>query len=82
MCNIDLCQYKDIFGKPMTGAHSYRLFDIAIVDAGLSFCLVLALWKYSGYDFMVCLLVVLALGIIFHRTFCVRTKLDTILFSD
>ena len=27
-----LKQYKDIFGKPNEGVHSYRLFDVAIVD--------------------------------------------------
>lgn len=27
-----LSYYKDIFGAPNTGIHSYRLFDIAIVD--------------------------------------------------
>lgn len=28
----DLSKYKDIFGKPMTGLHKYRIFDIAVVD--------------------------------------------------
>ena len=27
-----LCKYKDIFGKVGEGLHSYRLFNIAIVD--------------------------------------------------
>ena len=31
-----LSKYKDIFGAPNTGAHSYRLFDIAIIDLVLS----------------------------------------------
>lgn len=29
---IDLCHYKDIFGRPREGAQSYRIFDIAVVD--------------------------------------------------
>ncbi len=28
-----LCKYKNIFGAPNTGVHSYRIFNIAIVDA-------------------------------------------------
>jgi hypothetical protein len=31
-----LSEYKDIFGAPNTGAHSYRLFDVAIVDLVLT----------------------------------------------
>ena len=26
------CKYKDILGKPKTGLHSYRVFNVAIVD--------------------------------------------------
>ncbi len=27
-----LCKYSEIFGAPRTGAHAYRVFDLAIVD--------------------------------------------------
>ena len=27
-----LCKYKDALGKPKTGIHSYRIFNIAIAD--------------------------------------------------
>ena len=33
---VDLCKYKDIFGKPNTGAHKYRFFNIAIVDVAVT----------------------------------------------
>ena len=33
---IDLCKYKDILGKPGQGVHSYRIFNIAIVDVILT----------------------------------------------
>ena len=26
------CEYKDIFGKVGEGVHSYRIFNIAVVD--------------------------------------------------
>jgi hypothetical protein len=29
---MELCKYKDMFGKPGEGAHSYRILNIAIVD--------------------------------------------------
>ena len=31
-----LSEYKDIFGAPNTGVHSYRLFDVAIIDLALT----------------------------------------------
>ena len=27
-----MCKYKDIFGKPKTGVHKIRLFNIAFID--------------------------------------------------
>ena len=34
-----LCQYKNIFGKVNEGIHSYRIFNIAIVDVLLTILL-------------------------------------------
>ena len=34
------CKYSDIFGKSRTGIHSYRVFDIAIVDVVLTIILI------------------------------------------
>ena len=33
---MNLCKYKNIFGEPNTGAHKKRIFNIAIVDAGMT----------------------------------------------
>ena len=47
------CKYKDILGKPGEGVHSYRLFDIAIIDVVLTIGLALFIKKYilEDYDF-------------------------------
>jgi|UniRef100_A0A6C0CK86 hypothetical protein len=76
-----LCQYKNIFGKPNTGVHKYRIFNIAIVDVILTmifaYLIYLALPKYNYF----CILFFLfLLGIFFHRLFCVRTTIDKLLF--
>jgi hypothetical protein len=76
-----LCQYKNIFGKPNTGLHKYRIFNIAIVDVILTiifaYFIYLALPKYNYF----CILFFLfLLGIFFHRLFCVRTTIDKLLF--
>ena len=77
---LGLCQYKDIFGRPREGAHSYRIFDIAVVDVVATVIVAffvahvfsIALWKSLVGLFLV--------GIISHRIFCVRTTVDKWIF--
>ena len=77
-----LCKYKNIFGKVDEGIHSYRIFNIAIIDVILTFLLAfiiqLLLPKYNYYHILILLFI---LGIILHRMFCVRTTIDKILFN-
>lgn len=75
-----LCKYKDILGKPGTGAHSYRIFNIAVIDVLLT---ILGAWliaKGMNWTFWKTLLGLFLLGIIMHRIFCVRTTIDKLLF--
>jgi len=77
-----LCKYKDIFGKVGEGIHSYRIFNIAIVDVLLT---ILAAYLihlfYKKYSFLFILLILFILGIILHRIFCVKTTIDKLLFT-
>ena len=77
-----LCKYKNIFGKVGEGVHSYRIFNIAIVDVILTFLLAfiiqLLLPKYNYYHILILLFI---LGIILHRMFCVKTTIDKLLFN-
>ena len=81
MESIGLCKYKDIFGRPKEGGHSYRLFNIAIVDVlftiigGIIFSWLfnIVMWKSIIGLFI--------LGIFFHRLFCVKTTIDKLLFA-
>ncbi|VBB17822.1 hypothetical protein YASMINEVIRUS_285, partial [Yasminevirus sp. GU-2018] len=87
---VMLCQYKDIFGAPNTGAHAYRIFDLAVVDVVstiiVGFLIYWILSKYYAtltlFHLMYIMLALFALGIIAHRMFCVRTTVDKLLFSD
>ena len=76
-----LCKYKDIFGKVGEGTHSYRIFNIAIVDVIFTilgaFIIHLFIPKYS---FLYILILLFITGIIMHRLFCVRTTIDKLLF--
>ena len=77
-----LCKYKDIFGKPGTGAHSYRIFNIAIVDVIFTIIFAWLIAKWMNLCFWKTLLGLFILGIIMHRLFCVRTTIDKLLFPN
>ena len=81
-----LCNYKNIFGKPGEGVHSYRFLNLAIVDVGMTiagafiiYCLFFRDNKFR--TFLYILLFLFILGIIFHRLFCVNTTVDKFLFG-
>ena len=78
---MSLCKYSNIFGAPNTGVHSYRIFDIAIVDLGLTIVLAFGLSFYLDTNFILTLIVILILGIIMHKIFCVNTTLNKLIFE-
>ena len=75
------CQFKDMFGKPGTGLHSYRVLDIAIVDLALTVLGALILSWILPIPFMVMLSILLLLGIFMHWLFCVDTTINKLLFG-
>ena len=77
------CKYKDALGEPKKGLHSYRVFDIAVVDVLFTFLLAKFIQYYlmEEWDFLLILVCCFALGIILHRVFCVKTTIDKLLFS-
>ena len=77
---MNLCRYKNIFGAPNTGAHSYRFFNIAIVDVILTILAAFIISYIFNINFSYTLLSLFILGIISHHIFCVRTTIDKLLF--
>ncbi len=79
---INLCKYSDIFGKVKEGIHSYRIFDIAVLDVLLTVITAYIVHKYffENYSFIYILLGIFIIGIISHRIFCMRTTIDKMLF--
>jgi hypothetical protein len=75
----NLCKYKDIFGKPNEGVHSYRVAGIAIVDFTLTVFAAIIISRVFQIQFWITLVVLLLTGIIMHRMFCVRTAIDRML---
>jgi len=85
MNTLSLCRYKDIFGKPNTGLHSYRLFGIAIIDVifTILFAYILNVVLKEIFDVNLKVLhVILALfviGEIMHILFCVSTPITRLI---
>jgi hypothetical protein len=78
---MSLCPYKYIFGKPGEGIHSYRIFDIAIVDVIATIFGAYLISIVTKHNFKVVLFILFIIGIISHRLFCVRTTVDKLLFA-
>jgi len=77
------CKYKDIFGKVGEGLHSYRLFNIAIVDviSTIFVAYLLKIYIFPQRSFLKLTIILFLLGIILHRIFCVKTTLDKMIFG-
>lgn len=78
---MDLCKYRNIFGSPGSGVHSYRIFNLAIVDVAFTIIGAYFIAQYIGYPFHYVLPALFLLGIIMHRIFCVQTTVDLWLFQ-
>ena len=77
-----LCKYRNIFGKVGEGVHSYRIFNIAIVDVVFTILAAYIIHLFvPKYSFIYILLFLFITGIILHHIFCVRTTVDKFLFG-
>jgi hypothetical protein len=79
---MDLCKYKDIFGEPRKGVHSYRMFDLAIVDVIATYLLSLYISKYyKEYSVLKLFIILMVLSVFIHKIFCVETTLTKMVFK-
>jgi hypothetical protein len=72
---MSFCKYKDIFGKPKEGPHSYRILNIAIVDTVLTIIIGYLISKIFKLKLSYVIITLFILGIIVHKMFCVETTL-------
>jgi fatty acid desaturase len=79
--SLNLCKYKNLFGKPGEGIRKYRILDIAIFDTAVVIIIGLLFSYFTGYNIWVTLAVLFISGIIVHRMFCVRSGVDKLLFT-
>lgn len=77
-----LCQYKDILGKPREGIRKYRIFDFSIMDTVVVILFGYFISWYMKWNLVYVLVLLFTLGIILHRLFCVRSRIDKLLFPS
>jgi len=75
-------QFSDIFGKPNEGVHSYRIFNIAIVDVISTIIGTLIISYLFNINFILLLIFMFLLGIVLHRLFCVNTTINKLIFGE
>jgi hypothetical protein len=78
---MSLCEYRDIFGKVGTGAHSLRLFNIAVVDTLLTLLLAYVISSYLKSNLLLIFFLLMVASILIHRAFCVETTLTKMFFT-
>ena len=76
---MNLCKYKNIFGEPHKGIHSYRLFGLAIVDVLMTVVASVLISYFFQKSLLYITVVLFLLGILLHRLFCVKTSVDKLL---
>lgn len=76
-----LCRFRDALQAPGTGVHSLRLLGVAVVDLGLTLLAALLLARASGLSPWLLFGLLLVLGVLVHRLFCVNTALNNTVFS-
>jgi hypothetical protein len=87
--DIGLCKYKNLFGETGKGAHSIRIFNIAVVDVISTLILAFVIHQFileswldiHSINIWWVIIGCFLLGILAHRVFCVRTTVDKLLFK-
>jgi hypothetical protein len=78
---MNLCKYRDIFGKVGTGVHSFRFLNIAIVDTLLTLAAAYVINSYLQSNLLIVFFILIVLSIVIHKAFCVETTLTKMFFS-
>ena len=77
-----LGKYSNNLGEPNKGIHSYRLFDVAIIDVLFTVIAAIGISYLFKFNFLFILLLLFILAIILHRLFCVNTTINKLIFGE
>jgi len=79
---MSLCKYKNLFGIPNKGLHSYRFLNLAVADVSMTILGAFFISYFFKISFLYTSIFLFSLGIIVHRLFCVRTTIDKLLWNE
>lgn len=79
---MNLCKYKNALGIPGTGIHSFRIYNVAIMDVIMTLIGAFFISRLLKISYLYTCAFLFVLGIILHRVFCVRTTVDKIIFPN
>jgi hypothetical protein len=79
---MSLCEYKNLFGKPGEGIHSYRVLGVGFFDVLITVLVAYFISWLLKTPFLYTTIAFFILGIVVHRALCVRTTVDKLLFPD
>jgi len=74
--------FKEIFGKPNEGVHSYRFLNLAIVDVIGTIIIAFIIAKIFNLNALLTITIAFIIGIILHRLFCVNTTINKFIFGE
>jgi len=75
-------EYRDIFGKPNTGVHSLRLFNIAVLDVIGTIIIAFVTSVLIQQPLWLTLILWMLVAIWMHRIFCVDTTINKMIFGE
>lgn len=78
---MTLCHLKHILGVEGKGIHSFRLFNIAIVDVMGTVVAGWLLARFLKWNAILTIMILFLMGILMHRWFCVNTTVNKKLFG-
>lgn len=76
---MNLCKYRNIFGRPNEGVHSFRIFNLAVIDVVFTLLGAYMISLYTKYSFITTSIILFLLGILCHHIFCVDTTIARVL---
>jgi uncharacterized membrane protein len=71
---MGFCLFKDIFGEPRKGIHSYRFGGVAIIDYVLTLVLAIVTSKITEIPLTITTIAWFVISIVIHILFCVDTE--------
>lgn len=76
-----LCKYRHILGVEGEGVHSIRILNIAVFDLLATLLVGVLIAHYFKFNLYLTWAVLILIGILVHRLFCVNSTINKSIFG-